>query len=673
MATPNSQTFDERKIIGRAFYREVELNERSLKVDREKRTFQIAFSSEYPVRRWYGYEILDHSGKGADLKRLNSGAALLLCHDRNQQVGAVVKKTAKIGEDKKGRAECRVSRSRDDILDDLEDEIRGPASFGYIPKKMKLEEKQLDGVDVYRIFEWEAIEISLEPTPGDPTVGVGRSLEDTDDPETETILDATRVAEPLTPKEEERTMETLTPTPAAAAPPPMSEEVTRTIELVAMGEALGDVEMARTVATEGGTIADLRTRLIAKRKAATPDVPAEDPAVVAARNGGGSGAVQVIARHGKLKNFKGEGADLRAYRCGMWGVAALLGRNNDSAIAIRAREYCKTNGIPLTRAATEGINEDGGFNVPTEFGNDIIDNREEFGVLRPNIKVVPMASDSKTQPVREGGLTLYAVGEGKAITESKKRWGQILLVAKKWGVLTKVSSELNEDSVVSWADDMVGEVAAAIAEGEDEIGFNADGTSTYHGISGIRARLRNPERASSLPTIANIAGLVVASGNLFSEFTLNDFIAVMGRLPKYAKKRGMPKWYVAQEVWANTMVRVAAAAGGVTATEVQNAIVTDSPRFLSYPVEITEVMPDADANSQISVIFGSLNLGAMLGDRRGVTIAMSDSDGDDFASDILALRATTRFDINVHSVGNVSATANLRKPGPIVGLISAAS
>jgi HK97 family phage major capsid protein len=41
---------------------------------------------------------------------------------------------------------------------------------------------------------------------------------------------------------------------------------------------------------------------------------------------------------------------------------------------------------------TEGVNEAGGFLVPEEFGNDLIDLREIYGVFRRNAKMVPMAS-----------------------------------------------------------------------------------------------------------------------------------------------------------------------------------------------------------------------------------------------------------------------------------------
>jgi hypothetical protein len=39
----------------------------------------------------------------------------------------------------------------------------------------------------------------------------------------------------------------------------------------------------------------------------------------------------------------------------------------------------------------------------------------------------------------------------------------------------------------------------------------------------------------------------------------------------------------------------------------------------------------------------------------------------------VAVRGIERFDINVHDVGNATATAADKSPGPIVGLITAAA
>jgi len=46
------------------------------------RTLTFSFSSEQPVQRWFGDEILSHAPGAADLSRLNDGAALLFNHEQ---------------------------------------------------------------------------------------------------------------------------------------------------------------------------------------------------------------------------------------------------------------------------------------------------------------------------------------------------------------------------------------------------------------------------------------------------------------------------------------------------------------------------------------------------------------------------------------------------------------
>jgi hypothetical protein len=52
-------------------------------------------------------------------------------------------------------------------------------------------------------------------------------------------------------------------------------------------------------------------------------------------------------------------------------------------------------------------------------------------------------------------------------------------------VLTKFSSELSEDAVINFADDLAGEMAYAQAKLEDNCAFIGDSTSTYGGITGL--------------------------------------------------------------------------------------------------------------------------------------------------------------------------------------------
>ena len=58
-------------------------------VDEEARTIELSFSSNAPVERMFSNEVLEHTEDAVDLNRLNTGAPLLLEHDRSQQVGVV--------------------------------------------------------------------------------------------------------------------------------------------------------------------------------------------------------------------------------------------------------------------------------------------------------------------------------------------------------------------------------------------------------------------------------------------------------------------------------------------------------------------------------------------------------------------------------------------------------
>ena len=60
-------------------------------IDKDARTVELSFASEEPVERWFGNEVLGVSTDACDLSRLNNGGAVLVNHDWNDQVGAVVR------------------------------------------------------------------------------------------------------------------------------------------------------------------------------------------------------------------------------------------------------------------------------------------------------------------------------------------------------------------------------------------------------------------------------------------------------------------------------------------------------------------------------------------------------------------------------------------------------
>ena len=145
-------------------------------IDMENRTVELAFSSETPVSRWFGDEVLDHSPGAMRAERLEQGAALLINHDWDDQVGVVER--IEIGDDRRGRAVVRFGRSAraDEILQDVSDGIRKHVSFGYAVHGIEVEVRKGEP-DLVRVTDWEPFEISIVSVPADPTVGVGRSMD----------------------------------------------------------------------------------------------------------------------------------------------------------------------------------------------------------------------------------------------------------------------------------------------------------------------------------------------------------------------------------------------------------------------------------------------------------------------------------------------------------------
>ena len=350
---------------------------------------------------------------------------------------------------------------------------------------------------------------------------------------------------------------------------------------------------------------------------------------------------------GRLKSFVGETAMEDAYVSGMWMAAALFNRP-------KAGKWCQDNGILIRDTALSGgDNTLGGYLVPPEFARTLIRLVEEYGTFRRKARVWPMASDTTTIPRRLTGLTTYFVGDNDLITESNMTFDSVTLTARKLAILSKWSSEIDEDSVISIADILAQEIAYAIAVKEDQCGFLGTGTSTYGGIAGLITVC-----AAATATVAT----ALAGNTSFGALDLADFEAMIGKLPEFPGIR--PEWYISKAGWAASMMRLADAAGGNTADVIEGR---RQLSFLGYPVNIVQCMNNtltAQTSTSGLVYFGDLSMAATLGTRRGMTMAIS---GDRyFEYDQLAIRCTERFDINIHDVGNTSkagAVIMLATPG----------
>ena len=340
--------------------------------------------------------------------------------------------------------------------------------------------------------------------------------------------------------------------------------------------------------------------------------------------------------HGRLRAFKSVD---EAYRFGRWAMACMGSK--------KSAQWCADHDVLVTKGHIEGSNTAGGFLVPDEFENSLITLRDQYGVFRANARIVPMSSDVKRMPRRTGTVTAFFVGEAAAGTQSQQAFDSVNLVAKKLMVLTKISSELNEDNVVALGDDLANEIAYGFAKKEDECGFDGDGTSTYGGIVGLKNAIGAGGTQDTSPAVTTLATL-----------TLSDLRRVVGKLATWADGPNT-KWFMKRSVWNNAFLRLAEGANGNMLGDIQEG--PGSLQFMGYPVVLTEAYTVSESDNGTYAFFGDLSLAAYLGDRRSTTVEFSNAALNAFEQDELVVRGTERFDINVANVGDASVAGAMIK------------
>ena len=137
----------------------------------EGKGIRFEFSSEEPVQRWFGAEVLSHAPGAADLTRLRSGGLHLWNHDPNVVLGRIT--NCDIGANRKGWVETKWSPNTLEPGSeerkrrvDIEAGITTNASFLY-----EIREAIDMGEDRILVTKWSPLEASTVPIPADITVG----------------------------------------------------------------------------------------------------------------------------------------------------------------------------------------------------------------------------------------------------------------------------------------------------------------------------------------------------------------------------------------------------------------------------------------------------------------------------------------------------------------------
>jgi HK97 family phage major capsid protein len=347
------------------------------------------------------------------------------------------------------------------------------------------------------------------------------------------------------------------------------------------------------------------------------------------------------ARHIMLptRAFTGADADKKAYACGHWLralVANMRGRRDEQSEAVIAK-----HGWDIRATATEGSASGGGYLVPDPLSAAFIEYRQQVSVIRKLADVHVMTADTLAVPKLTSGQTIYYPGESNAITASDMAWGQVGLTAVKRAALGYISQELKDDAIINIVDQVVSRMAYEFAKQEDNEAINGDGTPTYGGETGILAAMG----AGGVATAAT-------GHDTWPEIDAADVAAWMAKLP--SQHFVNPAFVCSMAFYHSVLFRLQIAGGGndMSSLAAGVGVTNANARFLGYPVYFTDRMPTATAAATVCALFGNFQEAVILGDRMSLTFAISDQYA--FNTDLLAVRGTTRYDWNVHNVGDAS-------------------
>ena len=251
------------------------------------------------------------------------------------------------------------------------------------------------------------------------------------------------------------------------------------------------------------------------------------------------------------------------------------------------------NDLELKGAWQGQTDNEGGYAVPDDFYNRIVEQRQELSFVRkaPVSRLVTNRDRILIPTEATAGTKLVVTAEEAAYNENEPVFGQVALTIHKFTKMIKVSEEMLDGDAVGLEAYIASVVARASAASENYYCSIGTGTGMPQGIvagataSGI---------TTAAATAITAAELISAMGTVESPYHNSSSGFLM---------KGATKFYL-QGLTGNNFQFINTPAGG---------------DFMGYPAYIAPDM-DAITNSGKSVIFGDFSMYAFA-EREGVTLS----------------------------------------------------
>jgi len=458
-----------RAVSSETSYRSIDLA-RAEYIDEEKRTVRIALSSEEPVERSFGYEILDHNRESVDMEWARSGnMPVLLDHNTESLVGIVesfeldTTTNRTLAQIRFGRSDLAESAWRD-VLDG----IRKSVSVGYRINSMVRDDSAEDAT--YRAT-WTPMEASLVALPADtnPMVGVARSQ----GAEVNTPAINNNFSKEKIMTEEVKSEVNLDEVRNEAAITVRSEMAKEAKEIMALATKHNKRKLADESIGQGHTVEQFRGILLDN---------ISDDAVLETPN----------AQVGMNKQERGKYSMLNAIRAAStndWSNAGLE-REISQEIASRSGKEARGFYLPMDigwgqRDQTVGTNSQGGFLKGTEhLANEFIGELYAAAqVTRLGGRIMTGLQGDIAIPKLSASVTNTAfVAEGAAPTEGAATFAQVTMAPKTLATYVDYTRKLALQSDPSIEAILRNDVVQTMAAKIDQVAIAGGATNEPSGI-----------------------------------------------------------------------------------------------------------------------------------------------------------------------------------------------
>jgi HK97 family phage major capsid protein/HK97 family phage prohead protease len=427
-------------------------------------------SSEAPVERWFGTEVLAHKREAVRMERLEAGAApLLFNHDWADPVGVITGARIEAGRLYVDAQMFKTERAKEVAL--MVDGGLRNVSVGYEIEELEEDKKR----GVFTATRWQPLEVSIVTVPADASVGIGRAADDQAKP-VRVVRAGEEVSQPAAPAASVRSIAVSDQTNAAAGanaeapaslpaqprqgPTALDLENTRrkTIENLCEANKIDGQIREHWIAT-GQSVDSVSKELLAIVRQRAENTQKESPTRL--------GLTEREAKRFSIfraasaiidKNWTNAGFELECTR----EIAKRLGREvpdpNKFFVPqeIQERQVQYTPGATLAvgpyrsqyadymrRDLTAGSPSGGGYTVGTQNVSFIELQRNRSMAFRLGATPLPGQRENITIPRQTAtGSATWLANEASTISEVNQTFGQLSLSPKNVGAYTEISRQL---------------------------------------------------------------------------------------------------------------------------------------------------------------------------------------------------------------------------------------